>query len=101
MGLGFFRRSLRALQPIALAIKIMPAQVPHSGFISANRFIIFKDAGTGIAYRLGDSGKAVYGIQSLKAATTSRQFKNFSQISCGSPFTEEMERGIVRLGEIV
>jgi len=33
--------------------------------------------------------------------SNSRQFKNFIQISCGSPFTEEMERGIVRLGEIV
>jgi len=33
--------------------------------------------------------------------SNSRQFKNFVQISCGSPFTEEMERGIVRLGEIV
>ena len=33
--------------------------------------------------------------------SNSRQFKNFIQISCGSPFTEEMERGIVRLAEIV
>ena len=33
--------------------------------------------------------------------SNSRQFKNFIQISCGSPFTEDIERGIVRLGEIV
>jgi len=33
--------------------------------------------------------------------SNSRQFKNFIQISCGSPFTEDVERGIVRLGEIV
>ncbi len=33
--------------------------------------------------------------------SNARQFKNFIQISCGSPFTEEMERGIVRLGQIV
>jgi DNA-binding transcriptional MocR family regulator len=33
--------------------------------------------------------------------SNSRQFKNFIQISCGTPFTEDMERGIVRLGEIV
>jgi DNA-binding transcriptional MocR family regulator len=33
--------------------------------------------------------------------SNSRQFKNFIQISCGSPFTEDMERGIVRLGKIV
>ncbi|MBT8330988.1 MAG: PLP-dependent aminotransferase family protein [Deltaproteobacteria bacterium] len=29
------------------------------------------------------------------------QFRNFIQISCGSPFAEDMERGIIRLGEIV
>lgn len=33
--------------------------------------------------------------------SNSRQFKNFIQISCGAPFTEDMERGIMRLGEIV
>ena len=29
------------------------------------------------------------------------QFKNFVQISCGSPITAKMEKGIVKLGEIV
>ena len=33
--------------------------------------------------------------------SNSRQFENFIQMSCGSPFTEDLERGIVRLGEIV
>jgi DNA-binding transcriptional MocR family regulator len=36
-----------------------------------------------------------------EVCSNSRQFKNFIQISCGSPFTEDIERGIVRLGEIV
>ena len=33
--------------------------------------------------------------------SNSMRFKNFIQISCGSPITEDMEKGIMRLGEIV
>ena len=33
--------------------------------------------------------------------SNARQFNNFIQISCGSPVTEDLEKGIVRLGEIV
>jgi DNA-binding transcriptional MocR family regulator len=33
--------------------------------------------------------------------SNSRQFKNFIQISCGSPFTTHTERGIAYLGKIV
>jgi DNA-binding transcriptional MocR family regulator len=33
--------------------------------------------------------------------SNSRQFKNFIQISCGSPFTEEIEKGIESLGKLV
>ena len=33
--------------------------------------------------------------------SNSRQFKNFIQISCGSPFTANLERGIETLGNII
>ena len=33
--------------------------------------------------------------------SNSRQFKNFIQISCGSPFTEDIEKGIEMLGKLV
>ncbi|MDJ0984278.1 MAG: PLP-dependent aminotransferase family protein [Desulfobacterales bacterium] len=33
--------------------------------------------------------------------SNSMRFKNFIQISCGSPITEDMEKGIMRLGQIV
>ena len=33
--------------------------------------------------------------------SNSRQFKNYIQISCGAPFTEEFEKGIELLGQLV
>ncbi|MGD9236001.1 MAG: PLP-dependent aminotransferase family protein [Desulfobacterales bacterium] len=36
-----------------------------------------------------------------EVCSNSRQFHNFIQIGCGSPFTEVMEKGIMKLGEIV
>ena len=33
--------------------------------------------------------------------SNSRQFKNYIQISCGAPFTEEVEDGIELLGQLV
>jgi DNA-binding transcriptional MocR family regulator len=55
-------------------------------------------AGLSVYYRALDHRIAIIpGV----VCSNSRQFKNFIQISCGAPFTEVMERGIVTLGEIV
>ena len=33
--------------------------------------------------------------------SNSKRFTNYIQISCGAPVTEDMEKGIMRLGEII
>lgn len=107
---GAFERHLRRLRTTLKKQVVRTALAIQKHFPSGTRLAI-PDGGTLLWVELPPqvAGLKVY----LKAldhhiaiipgvvCSNSRQFENFIQISCGSPFTEDLDRGIVRLGKIV
>ena len=107
---GAFERHLRRLRNTLKKQVVRTALAIQKHFPSGTRLAI-PDGGTLLWVELPPQtdGLTVYrraldhhiAIIPGVVCSNSGQFKNFIQISCGSPFTEEMERGVVRLGKIV
>jgi DNA-binding transcriptional MocR family regulator len=107
---GAFERHLRRLRNTLKKQVFRTALAIHKHFPSGTRLAL-PDGGTLLWVELPAqiAGLKVYrgaldhqiAIIPGVVCSNSRQFKNFIQISCGSPFTEDIERGIMRLGEIV
>ncbi len=107
---GAFERHLRRLRTTLKKQVVRTALAIQKHFPSGTRLAI-PDGGTLLWVELPQqvAGLNVYhralehhiAIIPGVVCSNSRQFKNFIQISCGSPFTEDMERGIEKLGEIV
>jgi DNA-binding transcriptional MocR family regulator len=107
---GAFERHLKRLRNSLKKQVVRTALAIQKHFPSGTRLAI-PDGGTLLWVELPQpvAGLTVY-HQALDhhiaiipgvVCSNSRQFKNFIQISCGSPFTADMERGIVKLGKIV
>ena len=107
---GAFERHLRRLRITLKKQVVRTALAIQKHFPSGTRLAI-PDGGTLLWIELPAqvAGLEVYrraldrhiAIIPGVVCSNSRQFKNFIQISCGSPFTDDIEAGIVRLGEIV
>ena len=107
---GAFERHLRRLRNTLKKQVVRTALAIQKHFPSGTR-LAMPDGGTLLWVELP---QPVAGLQVYQKAldhhiaiipgvvcSNSRQFKNFIQISCGSPFTVDIERGIVKLGKIV
>ncbi|MEE9495705.1 MAG: PLP-dependent aminotransferase family protein [Desulfobacterales bacterium] len=107
---GAFERHLRSLRNSLKKQVVRTAFAIQKHFPPGTRLVI-PDGGTLLWVELPSQ---VVGLKVYRKAldhhiaiipgvvcSNSRQFKNFIQISCGAPFTEDMEKGIVRLGKIV
>lgn len=107
---GAFERHLRRLRTTLKKQVVRTALAIQKHFPSGTRLAI-PDGGTLLWVELPPqvAGLKVYrkaldhhiAIIPGVVCSNSRQFENFIQMSCGSPFTEDLNRGIVRLGEIV
>lgn len=107
---GAFERHLRRLRTTLKKQVVRTALAIQKHFPSGTRLAI-PDGGTLLWVELPPqvAGLKVYrkaldhhiAIIPGVVCSNSRQFENFIQMSCGSPFTEDLDRGIVRLGEIV
>ncbi|MBW2486042.1 MAG: PLP-dependent aminotransferase family protein [Deltaproteobacteria bacterium] len=107
---GAFERHVRRLRHSLKKQVVRTAFAIQKHFPAATRLAI-PDGGTLLWVELPPQvdGLQVYrralenhiAIIPGEVCSNSRQFHNFIQIGCGSPFTEVMEKGIMKLGEIV